>query len=373
MLHKKLTALIFTFMLIPYAYAQTVYTGDKLHGFDVISKLDIGDLAAGKTHRLMFQGVEMGSGQRWHVPLMVAKGKNEGKRLLITAGIHGDETSPVAVVQKTFAEIDPEKISGTVIGILDISRASVEQIQRKWPISESGGHLADMNRVWPGQEFGNAAQRQAWLVWNNVFKNNVDIVLDFHTASTGQDFALFIFADYSNKEAKRLAELFPVDQIKDDPGLSGTMETSFMNEGIPAITVEVGGPRHFDARMIQAGVEGVKNVMSAYKISTAPRGRTAKETNAFFGNKMEAIRAKTGGYVEMLVDLNTKVSAGQKVAIQRNFFGDVVHEYVTGVEGEVSIIARDALREPGTHLISILTTDSNCKKDCVYDASEIGQ
>ncbi len=352
------------------ANAATVYTGDKIQGYPVISKLDVSDLEKGKIHHFLFQGVEMGTGQRWYVPVMVAKGADDGKKLLLIAGVHGDETSPVAVVQQTFSRLDPKKMSGTVVGVLDVSRASVEQIQRKWPVSESGGSLADMNRVWPGREFGNAAQRQAWLVWEHLFKGNADLVLDFHTASTGQDFAWFIFADYRNQDSRRLGELFPVTQIKDDPGLDGTLETAFLKANIPAVTVEVGGPRYFNKKLIQAGVEGVTNVMADYKITADKLGRTAKDVNFFFGNDMEAIHAKTGGYVEMLVDLDDAVAAGQKVAVQRNFFGQVVHEYTAGVSGRVAIIARDALREPGTHLVSILTFGAGSKP---YDTSEIAK
>ena len=372
MRYKKMTFLLAAFLIAGVAKAQTIYTGDKIQGFPVISQLDIKDLEKGKTHRFLFQGVEMGSGQRWYIPVMVAKGIHDGKKLLLIAGVHGDEVSPVAVVQRSMAAIDPKKLSGSVMAVFDVSRASVETIQRKWPISESGGQLVDMNRVWPGIEFGNAPERQAWLVWNNLFKNNTDLALDFHTGSTGQDFALFIFANNEKPENTKLAELFPVDQIKDDPGGTGILETAFFKANIPAITIEVGGPRQFDNRMIQAGIEGIKNVMAAYKMINSPVGKTAKDVPAYVGNNMEEIHAKTGGYVDMLVDLNDTVSAGQKVAVQRNFFGDIVYEYKTGISGRVSIIARDAHREPGTHLITIMTKKEK-RNHSDYISSEIGQ
>ena len=125
-------------------------------------------------------------------------------------------------------------------------------IQRKWPTPWLGGSLVDLNRVWPGSESGNIAERQAGLVWNRLFKNNIETVLDFHTAATGSDFTLFIFADFRRPEIRQLAELFPVAQIKNDPGLSGTLETAFVEAGIPAVTVEVGGPRSFDPPKIAA-------------------------------------------------------------------------------------------------------------------------
>ena len=81
------------------APAATVYTGDKLDGLPVITRLDVADLAPGKTHRLMFQGAERGTGLYWHVPIIVAKGVRPGKRVLLVAGVHGDELNPIRAVQ----------------------------------------------------------------------------------------------------------------------------------------------------------------------------------------------------------------------------------------------------------------------------------
>ena len=225
----------------------------------------------------------MATGQHWYVPVMVAKGANPGRRVMIGAGVHGDELSPTDVVQRAFAELDPVKMSGTVIAVLDIGRPAMELIQRKWPTPWLGGSLVDLNRVWPGRELGNIAERQAWIVWNRLFKNNVDAVLDFHTGATGTDFALFIFADLRKQENQWLAELFPVAQIKNDPGLAGTLETAFVEAGIPAITPEVGGGRSFDRPKIEACVEGVRNVLAHYGVTrgrSAGRPRTATPSSA---------------------------------------------------------------------------------------------
>ena len=61
-----------------------------------------------------------------------------------------------------------------------------------------------------------------------------------------------------------------------------------------------------------------------------------------------------GGIVEHLVKLNDKVEAGQKVAIQRNSFGEVVAEYTSSVAGEVAGLRSDVMSEPGNPLAFIL-------------------
>jgi predicted deacylase len=64
--------------------------------------------------------------------------------------------------------------------------------------------------------------------------------------------------------------------------------------------------------------------------------------------------ATHGGFVELLVELTDKVQTGQKVAIQRNTFGEVVAEYTSEVAGEVAVRRTDATAEPGTLLLGIL-------------------
>ena len=168
-----------------------------------------------------------------------------------------------------------------------------------------------------------------------------------------------------------MAELFPVDQIMADPGLPGTLEYALVKAGIPALTVELGGPRGFDADMIRIGVEGAKNLLAHYQVTDRPVGHTAKDRNVFRGNKLEDIASVTGGFVKVLVKLNDEVKKGQKVAIQKNEFGDVVHEYAAGVNGRVAIIGTDAIRERSADIVTILTSSKDCPADgCPYHEEE---
>ncbi|UBF30307.1 succinylglutamate desuccinylase/aspartoacylase family protein (plasmid) [Kovacikia minuta CCNUW1] len=265
-------------------HTMTTLTGDTIQGVPVISQLNVNDLEPGRKHRFFFQGVQMGTGQHWYVPIVVAKGIQDGKRISLTAGVHGDELSPVDAVQRVMATLDPMQMSGTAIAIYDLSRPAKEYTQRNWPIAQKGGALIDLNRVWPGDEMGNdPPTRHAGILWNRLFKHNVDIALDFHTASTGGDFTMFIFADFRNPEIRQIAELFPIEQIKNDPGEGGSLEMAFVEAGIPVMTIEIGGPRVFDARKIAMAVEGSLNVMKHHGVIEGTIGRTSRESWNFFG------------------------------------------------------------------------------------------
>jgi hypothetical protein len=356
------------------AESATVYTGDTIQGKRVISALDVGDLEPGKLHRFFFQGVQMGTGQHWYLPVVVAKGAKPGKKILLISGVHGDEVSPVDAIQRTMAALDPAQMSGTVTAVYDVSRPAKEAVTRMWPIVQWGSQLIDLNRVWPGNvDGGNAPTRHAGLVFDRLFEPNADYALDYHTAATSGDFTAFLFAKMGKPEIRAMAELFPVEQIKSDPGFAGTLETALVEAGIPALTIEIGGPRSYDRRMIPLFVEGGLNVLKLHGVIAGPMGRTAKDAGTYYGDAFHTVRASHGGFLELLVDLRDTVTAGQKVAIQRNSFGEVVQEYASEVAGQVATVQRDAMIEPGTRVVQILydSPDPKCDGDgCAETAAD---
>ncbi|HZR90636.1 MAG TPA: succinylglutamate desuccinylase/aspartoacylase family protein [Bradyrhizobium sp.] len=333
----------------------TVFTGDTIDGKKIVSALDINDLEPGKKHLLYFQGVEMPTGQHWYVSVTVARGAKPGKRGVLTSGVHGDEVSSVHAVQTVMSQLDPAQMSGTVMAVTDVSRPALESIQRRWPNQGRGSDLIDMNREWPGNENGaTAPSRHAGLLFNRLLRPNADFAIDFHTGTTGFEVTAFNIGGLDVPAVKAMVELYPVGQIFDNHVYPGVLHNAFMDVGIPSFTPEIGAGRVLDPEMISLFVEGTMNVLKHHGIVAGPMGRTGKDVTVFVGNSAYPILATAGGLVEHLVKLNDKVKAGQKVAIQRNSFGEVVAEYTSGVAGEITGQRSDAMSEPGNPLVFIL-------------------
>ncbi|WP_192359717.1 M14 family metallopeptidase [Mesorhizobium mediterraneum] len=339
----------------PGALSATVYTGDMIQGKKVVSALDVKDLEPGKKHLLYFQGVQMPTGQHWYVSVTVAKGAKPGKRAVLVSGVHGDEMSSVHTVQTVMNQLDPAEMSGTVMAVTDVSRPAMESMQRRWPNSGRGIDLIDMNREWPGNENGaSAASRHAGLLFNRLLRPNADVAIDFHTGTTGFDASAFNIGDMDVPEIKAMLELYPVGQIFDNPVYPSVLHNAFVAAGIPSFCPEVGAARILDLEMIPLFVEGTMNVLKHHGIVAEPMGRTGKDVNVFVGNSAFPILATQAGFVEHLVKLNDKVGPGQKVAIQRNSFGEVVAEYTSSVAGEVAGLRSDTTAEAGNTLVFVL-------------------
>ncbi|MFO1132967.1 MAG: succinylglutamate desuccinylase/aspartoacylase family protein [Hyphomicrobiales bacterium] len=333
----------------------TVHTGDVVDGKKVVSALDIADLEPGRKHILYFRGVEGTTGQPWHVSVMVAKGTAAGKRVTLTSGVHGDEMSSIRTVQMVMDRLDPSAMAGSVMAVFDIARPAIEGMQRRWPNQGRGIDLVDMNREWPGNESGaTASSRHAGLLFNRLLKPNSDVAIDFHTGTTGLACSDFIIGNRALAEVKTLVDLYPVRLVWDSPAYPGVLHNAFTDAGIPSICAEVGAARVLDPALIAVFVEGTLNVLKHHGVISGSIGRTAADSNMFIGNAAFPVIATAGGFIEHLVKLNDKVTAGQTVIVQRNAFGEVVAEYASAVDGDVGAIRSDASTEPGNVLMFIL-------------------
>lgn len=351
----------------------TIYTGDVIQGKKVVSRLDVADLEPGKKHYLYFQGVQMPGGQYWYVSVIVAKGLRSGKRFTLTSGVHGDEMSSIRTVQTVMDQLDSAEMSGTVMAVLDVARPAVESMQRRWPNSGRGIDLIDMNREWPGDENGaSATTRHAGLLFNRLLKPNSDLAIDFHTGTTGLEIAAFNIGDRTLPDVKAMMELYPIGQIWDNAAYPGVLHNAFVDVGIPAFTPEIGAARILDREMIALFVEGTMNVLKHYGVISGSISRTAADAGAVIGNSALPIVATEAGLVEFLVKLDDEVRTGQKIAIQRNMFGEIVAEYATGVDGKMAAYRSDATSDPGNVLAFILFKQpgSAAPHGGVYDENE---
>lgn len=338
------------------ALAATERTGDRIDGVAVIERLDVADLPSG-THRFWFAGVGNSLGQSWWVPVVVVKGARPGPRLLLTAGMHGDELSSIAVAHE-LARTAPEQLSGVLIVVPGANPPALLRQTRNFTTSREGDGV-NLNRQMPGNETGDAPERLAGRLWTRVLRPNADAVVDLHTQSRGTAYPMFAFTDPRLPRNRRMAELVGPDMIKIDAGAKGSVETAFNDAGVPAITLELGGPLRFDPVMVRRGTDGLRNLMREMKMLD---GEVAAPPPAFVGNQGTSVRTDRAGWATLSVELGDAVRKGQTVATLADPFGRVIASYAAPLEGRVLVVATDPMREPGDSLIRILSisTDPKC-------------
>jgi predicted deacylase len=303
--------------------------------------------------------VQASGGQHCHVSVVVAKGVRPGKRFTLTSGVHGDEISSIRTVQTVMDGLDPAQMSGSVMAVLDIARPALDGMQRRWPNSGRGIDLIDMNREWPGDENGaSAVSRHAGSLFNRLLKPNSDLAIDFHTGTTGLEIAAFNIGDRTLPDVKIMTDLYPIGLMWDNPAYPGVLHNAFVDAGIPCFTPEIGAARSLDRDMIALFVEGTTNVLKHYGVIPGAPGRTGRDAGVFIGKSAFPVIATQGGIVEFLAKLDDEVHAGERLAVQRNMFGEVVAEYRSAVDGKLAAYRSDATSEPGNVLAFILFDNS---------------
>ncbi|TVQ29699.1 MAG: hypothetical protein EA356_16170 [Geminicoccaceae bacterium] len=342
-------------VLLLFVLTATSLAAERLDGVPIVRRVDLDLVPPASEQRFWLKAGSTAAGQPYLVPVIVMRGAEDGPRLWLSAAVHGDELNGVRVVQRLFERLDPKTLRGTVIGLPVVNLPGVERHSRFFPLADDGGSLVDLNRVWPGAEGGaDAARRFAHDVWTGVAERQVDLAIDLHTQTRGAVFPLFVFADFRDPLAERLARALGADMIKDDRGISGSLETAFMAVGVPAVTLEIGGPKRFDHDLIERTLEGLEALMIE---QTMLAGMAPIPPEPFIGREEATLRAVTGGFAEILVDLGEDVVAGQMVARQVDLFGDPIATYTAPVAGRVLSIATDPLREPGAMLVRILRAE----------------
>jgi predicted deacylase len=222
---------------------------------------------------------------------------------------------------------------------------------------------ANINRVMPGKIDGTVTERYAARLWNYLYGGNADLVIDVHVQSRGTEYPMFVYFDQRQPDSRRMAEHVGADAIKIDSGEMGSVETTFDEAKIPAITFEIGSADVYQRKMIDRAVAGIRNVMfSCGMITDMP----AAARPAFEGNDFTNVKAAVCGLAEITVKLGEMVAKDQPVAIQRDLFGDTLKQYNAPHDGYVLSVATNPVREPGAMLVRVLrmNADPKCKDGC---------
>jgi len=319
----------------------------------IIDKLDAAAVPPGQTRRFWFRAGDNQIAHHWFVPVIVVRGAKPGPRLLVTAGIHGDELNGIAVIHQLAATIDPAALAGTLVLVPGLNTPGLLAGTREFP---DGSNL---NRLMPGAETG-AAARYAKRLWTGLLRPNADAAVDLHTQSRGTAYVMYAFA--STPRTRRMATLVGPDILKMDPGEKGTVENELTRAGVPAITFELGRPEVFDAASVLRGVAGLTNLMTEMGMIAG----TIADPAPYVANRIVAVRTGQAGWMTLLAPLGSDVTKGQPIAHIADSFGRVIETIAAPQTGRINTIATDPRRDAGDMVVRIVwwDPDPGCALGC---------
>lgn len=288
--------------------------------------------APGTTARGAIPVTTLAGGTPVEIPVVIVNGAAAGPVFWVDGAIHGDEPEGPLACQVALAEVDPAKLSGTLVMVPVLNVPAFEAAQRGNPLDTFS---YDMNRIYPGKAGGYLSERVA-AAHAAAMAPVADFEISIHSGGAHSFLAKAIFVDES-PESVELATAM-------GPGW-GCIMSSFNPKGSPmaymkdigkvGITVELGGrsatsPKEF-ARVGRELADSILNILRHYEMYPG----TAEYPSPRYKGQQEALLAPASGIFIPAdgVDFLTMMKQGDPIARIVNIFGDVQAELTAPADG----------------------------------------
>ncbi|WP_100637837.1 succinylglutamate desuccinylase/aspartoacylase family protein [Marinobacter salexigens] len=259
------------------------------------------EVLPGTSTRLAWSSGIQIAGLSQPTPVLVVNGVNAGPTLCLTGTIHGDELNGIEIIRQTMYDLDPEKLSGSVVGIPIVNLPGFQQGSRYLP------DRRDLNRHFPGRPDGSLADRIAYSLFENIIQH-CDMLVDIHTGSLKRTNLPQLRADMNNPTVAEFTRGFDRMAVVHSSGSRGMLRTAAVNAGIRAVTLEAGESHRIQEHQISAGVNSLTSLME--KQGMISRMFVWGDPQPVYYNSAW-VRANDGGILFSKVKLGAKVSKGQ--------------------------------------------------------------
>ncbi len=275
-------------------------------------------------------------GIRPELPVLMARGREEGALLLVTAAQHGRELHGIAAIARLFNALDPAKLKGTLIMLPLLNPPAVWMRQQDYP-NELGRYrrglenVWNMNRVW-GQDSDTWMGQVTELVWER-YGRHADAIIDLHGWSSQSQ-------AWVGKQWRDLLLAFGI-RANDlhEPGQStmpGMFQVHSERHGIPNMTVELAPQNELNPAIVDVGERGIWNVMK--HLGMWPGPLELPDEYYVVGEHHELHSARCG-LCEPLVQIGDKVAAGQLLGRLWSLDDlSLVEEFRSPVDGLVHVV-----------------------------------
>lgn len=295
------------------------------------------DVQPGTTERLSWAATELFEGVPVSTPVLVMNGAMPGPTLCLTAAVHGDELNGIEMVRRVMHDIEPEKLSGALIGVPIVNVQGFRRGSRYLP------DRRDLNRYFPGNPNGSAAARIAHSFFTNVIAH-CDALVDLHTGSFERANLPQIRADLRNPEVVTLTQGLGAMVILHSTPAVGTLRRAATDAGIPAVTLEAGGPSRLELAEVRGGVKGIETLISSLGMLRKRRFFSEPEPVYY---RSSWVRAESGGILLSDVRLGSTVQKGDLLGTITDPMNNARMELRSPYAGRIIGMARNQIVMPG--------------------------
>lgn len=296
--------------------------------------------------------------EEYSMPVNVICGVEEGKTLVITAGVHGCEYVGIETARCLWKSLKPEELKGQVI-ILPLVNAQGFYQGAKQIVPADGENL---NRMFPGKADGTLTQQMAYVIEKEIYPH-ADFLVDLHGGDCNEAMEPLVFFPVAatqevNIKAKEAASYLPIGYRVRSTAKNGLYSYA-TQQGIPALLLEIGGEGKWHESQVAQCKSCVSQLMVYLKIYSAEVALKVNESRQengvsqadevqrvtfTYGTSYEAQKeivkaiydeSEVNGFWYSKVKPNQKVTKGEVLGEIRDLEGRILEQYVAQLDGVI--------------------------------------
>ena len=295
------------------------------------------EIAPGTYRRLSWSATELFEGVPVDSPVLVVNGRLAGPTLCLTAAVHGDELNGIEMVRRVMHDLDPQKVAGAVVGVPIVNLQGFRRGSRYLP------DRRDLNRYFPGNPRGSAAARIAHSFFTEILLH-CDALIDLHTGSFERSNLPQLRADLRNPDVVTLTQGFGTTVILHSTPADGTLRHAATAAGIPAVTLEAGGPSQLELEEVKHGVKGIETLLNTLDMVRKTRPWGDPEPVYY---RSTWVRANRGGILLADVSLGSTVRQGDLLGTITDPMNNASAKLYSPFSGRIIGMAHNQVVMPG--------------------------
>lgn len=185
---------------------------------------------------------------------------DNGKRIAIVTGIHGDELEGQYICYRLVKKITANmaNLTGTVEIYPAVNPLGMESVSRAFPMTG-----LDMNRVFPGSDIGSIAENIAKKLIEDI--KGADMCVDIHSSNIFiREIPQVRVRPENSDRLMKYAKLLNTDMVwVHESGAvgNGSLAESLIAEEVPTLVVEMGVGQRIDLEYCDQLLHGLFNLM----------------------------------------------------------------------------------------------------------------
>jgi len=286
----------------------------------------------------------------YDVPVHVLVGQVHRPRVVVTAGIHGDEFEGIRAVGRLLHALDPAALAGTVV-LVPVAHPPAHVARTR--VSPLDG--ADLNRIFPGDPNGSPTARLAATLMHALVEG-ADFLIDLHSGGTYTQFAPMVgFRVEPNGIAAAsyaAATVFGLPWLWQMSSDAGVFTYEAARRGVPGLGVEAGGRGGCRAEDVETMYTGVCNVLRYLDMLSGHVPAPILPLPTYRGDW--TLSPATGQW-ESVVALGDTVVAGQRLAAILSVDGEKIATVDARESGFVGAIRTFCAVNAGDWAVTVFT------------------